>query len=610
MKLRLVTIIVGLLLLSSLSVAEQAPKYEFRAAWIATVLRLDWPPPFSTVSTQKSQLISILDGMQKANMNAAVFQIRPACDAFYASDIEPWSNWLTGTEGQAPDPYYDPLTFAIEEAHERGIELHAWFNPYRAKKGSSNGITADHVFNKHPEWILAVGSKKSSGNTYYALDERETKDSKATDYILNPGMADVREYVLGVIMDVVNRYDIDGVHMDDYFYPYSGISNEDQATFAEENRGFTDIGNWRRDNVNLLIESIYDSIKSVKSHVKFGIGPFGIWKNWVPSGIVGMDAYSVIYCDAVAWLNGKYIDYLTPQLYWPFGGGQDYGKLMPWWAGQANTNGRHLYTGNAPYRISDYNWSADELPNQIRLNRKTAACLGNVYFRVNLGLLNNPKGFLDSLKNNYYKYPALTPQMSWNDSLPPFEPTWVDVVEVNGNAVIRWGHDLPTKSDDDPYRYIIYKWPESILPDFNNPEYIYAITNPSDPDSVTDQNYSGYGYGVAALDRLNNESNVVTSTGSAIQLTGKMPEGFHLFQNYPNPFNPATMISYDLHENGFITLSVFNLRGQLIETLISEFKTAGKHTVKWTAGQLNSGVYLYKIDTAGMTKVKKCILLK
>lgn len=222
MKSRLVLIITGLLFLSSLSIAQPAPKYEFRAAWIATVLQLDWPT-LSTVSSQKSQLIGILDGMQKANLNAAVFQIRPACDAFYASEIEPWSNWLTGTEGKAPNPYYDPLTFAIEEAHKRGIELHAWFNPYRAKKGSS-GTSADHVFNKHPEWILEVGSKKSSKNIYYALDERDAGDSKTTDYILNPGMADVREYVLSVIMDAANRYDIDGVHMDDYFYPYSVVS--------------------------------------------------------------------------------------------------------------------------------------------------------------------------------------------------------------------------------------------------------------------------------------------------------------------------------------------------------------------------------------------------
>ncbi|MDO9547753.1 MAG: T9SS type A sorting domain-containing protein [Candidatus Marinimicrobia bacterium] len=309
-------------------------------------------------------------------------------------------------------------------------------------------------------------------------------------------------------------------------------------------------------------------------------------------------------------MNGQYVDYLTPQLYWPFGGGQDYGILMPWWADQVKKNGRHLYTGNAPYRISDNSWSADELPRQIRLNRNTDGCDGNVYFRVTLGLLDNPKGFLDSLKNHYYEYPALTPQMSWSDSLPPIDPIWVTIEENNGKAVIRWGHDLPTKSDDEPYRYIIYKWPESKLPDFDNPEYIYAITTPSDPDSVTDWNYSGYVYGVAALDRLNNESNVVTGTRSAIQFTGKVPESFHLFQNFPNPFNPSTTISFDLPKDDFITLSIYNLRGQLVKTLISEFENAGRHTVEWNASNLNSGVYLYKLQSAGMTEVKKCILIK
>jgi len=610
MKIKLIAIVMAHLCLSTFLNAEQAPKYEFRAAWIATVLRLDWPKS-STVTTQKTQLTSILDNMQKAKMNAAIFQIRPVCDAFYASDIEPWSNWLTGTEGQAPSPYYDPLEFAIEEAHNRGIELHAWFNPYRAKKGSSDGTSANHVFNKNPEWILAIGNKKSADNSYYALDEQETEDTKATDYILNPGMAVVREYVLGVIMDVVNRYDVDGVHMDDYFYPYSGISNEDQATFTTENRGFTDIGDWRRDNVNLLIEAIYDSIKAVKPNVKFGMSPFGIWKNGVPSGIIGTSSYSAIYCDPVAWLDGQYIDYLTPQLYWPFEGDQDYGLLMPWWANQAYKNGRHLYTGNAPYRISDYhNWDADELPRQIQLNRNTDGCYGSVYFRVNLGVLDNPKGFLDSLKNNYYKYPALTPQMSWIDSISPIDPTWLDVTESDGKAIIRWGHDLPTKSDDEPYRYIIYKWPESDLPDFTNPEYIYTITTPSDPDSVTDQNYIGYNYGVAALDRLNNESNVVTSTGLAIQSFEKLPKDFHLFQNYPNPFNPTTTISFYLPTTSLVTLGIYNLRGQLLETLIDEYITSGRHTVEWNASHLNSGVYLFKLQSAKITEVKKCILIK
>lgn len=598
-----------IVILTILISADVQPKHEFRAAWIATVLRLDWPAS-STVSTQQSQMLNILNQMQHARLNVAVFQVRPACDAFYESAIEPWSNWLTGTEGKAPDPYYDPLEFAIEEAHKRGIELHAWFNPYRAKKGAASATSSDHVFNKHPDWILAVGSKHEAVKPWQPLDERGTNNIQETDYILNPGMAVVREYVLSVIMDVVNRYDIDGVHMDDYFYPYSGITTEDQTTFTAESRGFTNIGDWRRDNVNLLIEAIYDSIKTVKPHVKLGMSPFGIWKNGVPSGISGFDAYSTIYCDAVTWLDGQYIDYLTPQLYWPFGGGQDYGTLMPWWAQQVRRNNRHLYTGNAPYRITTDDWNADELPRQIRLNRQTDACLGNVYFRVNYGLLNNPKGFLDSLKSNYYRFPAMTPPMNWLDSLPPAPPTWVTVTETGGQAVIRWGHDALTKSSDDISRHIIYKWPESIIPDFNNPQYIFSLTTSSDQDSITDAGFSGFIYGVAALDRLNNESSVVTTTGSGTEPSAGILYTFYLHPNYPNPFNSATTFSFELTRTESVTLSVYNLQGQLVETVVNDFLDPGQHHIGWQAGQLNSGVYLYRLNAGGLSRTRKCILLK
>ena len=325
------------ILLISLQGLTADPKEEFRAVWVATVLRLDWPSS-STVSTQKNQMINILNTMASYRFNAIVFQVRPACDAFYDSKIEPWSNWLTGTEGKTPSPYYDPLAFVVEEAHKRGIEVHAWFNPYRARKGDA-GSSAEHVFNTHPEWILAVGNKSDNAQ-YRSLDERNLPESKTVDYILDPGKEAVRKYVLSVIADVASRYDIDGIHMDDYFYPYSGISNEDAATFAEENRGFTNIHDWRRDNINLLIRGIHDTLQVINPRIKFGMSPFGIWKNGVPSGIVGLDAYSTIYCDAVTWLNEQWIDYVTPQLYWPFGGGQDYGKLMPWWAGITEENNR------------------------------------------------------------------------------------------------------------------------------------------------------------------------------------------------------------------------------------------------------------------------------
>ena len=216
------------------------PKREFRGAWIATVLNLDWPSsPYLTTEQQKKQLLDILDGLQEAGINAVVFQIRSECDAMYQSSIEPWSYWLTGQQGKAPNPFYDPLKFAVEEAHKRGMELHAWMNPYRAVRSAGNYTNStNHVSQQHPEWILQFGNLK----------------------ILDPGLPQVRNYVTSIIIDLVSRYDVDGIHFDDYFYQ-QGITTEDANTFQNYSRGFTNLGDWRRDNVNLLVKQIYDSIQ-------------------------------------------------------------------------------------------------------------------------------------------------------------------------------------------------------------------------------------------------------------------------------------------------------------------------------------------------------------
>ncbi|MGH7451691.1 MAG: glycoside hydrolase family 10 protein, partial [bacterium] len=282
---------------------DNPPKREFRGAWIATVINLDWPStPGLAPGTQRGELMRLLDELQAAGINAVMFQVRSECDAMYASTIEPWSYWLTGGQGRAPSPFYDPLQFAVQEAHKRGMELHAWLNPYRSvREIGSYANAANHVSVQHPEWLFRAGNTR----------------------VLDPGLPMVRAYVTSVVMDVVNRYDVDGIHFDDYFYPYppDQISNQDDATFANYSRGFTNRGDWRRDNVNLLIKMIHDSIQVVKPYVKFGISPFGIWRNGIPTGITGLDAYNTIYCDALAWLQQQTIDYLTPQLYWPFGGG-------------------------------------------------------------------------------------------------------------------------------------------------------------------------------------------------------------------------------------------------------------------------------------------------
>jgi uncharacterized lipoprotein YddW (UPF0748 family) len=599
-----------LLLLTTILFSSQ-PKYEFRAAWIATVYNIDWPSS-TNVNTQKNQLIAILEKMEAANMNAAILQIRPACDALYASDIEPWSNWLTGTEGKAPNPYYDPLEFAINEAHKRNIELHAWFNPYRAKKGSKNGVNSKHPYVKHLDWILGVEGDGKSGLREYGYNGLDDlglgKSTLAVDYILNPGLQEVREYVLSVIMDVVNRYDIDGVHMDDYFYPYSGIQNEDKSTFNEYNRGFSNIHDWRRDNINLLLEAIGDSINVVKPHVKFGMSPFGIWKNGVPSGIVGLDTYSTIYCDGIAWLRGQYIDYITPQLYWPFGGGQDYKKLMRWWAEKANNNDRHLYTGNAPYRINSDNWSKTELPKQIRYNRNTEGCYGNVYFSVK-DVLANPKGLLDSLKNNYYQYPALTPIMEWKDSKTPCPPKNLTYEVIDNSYTISWDRACMAWDGDTTYKFILYK--DDVYPvDVNDPSNILKIIEGNLTSTTVSSLEDGY-FALTAVDRMSNESDPVSAGSVGIENNDDYTGTFNLLQNYPNPFNPTTKIEFILSKTTIVTLTIYNLLGEIVKQPINKtMMESGHNSIDFNASDLNSGIYFYRLQSENNIQTKRMVLLK
>jgi uncharacterized lipoprotein YddW (UPF0748 family) len=463
------------------------PKREFRGAWIATVINLDWPSsPGLSPQTQRQELIRLLDELKAAGINAVIFQVRSECDAMYASPLEPWSYWLTGNQGAPPSPFYDPLEFAVAEAHQRGMELHAWFNPYRSVREIGSYTNApNHVSVQHPDWLFRAGNTR----------------------VLDPGLPMARAFITNVVMDVVTRYDVDGIHFDDYFYPYppNQITTQDDATFANYSRGFTNRGDWRRDNVNLLIKMIHDSIQVVKPYVKFGISPFGIWRNGVPTGITGLDAYNTIYCDALAWLNQKTIDYLTPQLYWPFGGGQDYGKLMPWWASQMN--GRHLYVGQAAYRIAS--WPAGEMPRQIRLNRSNPNAQGSIFFRA-LFFRENPRGFTDSLKTDLYRHLALSPAMNWKDLVPPNPPQNLSFKRIagTGTAGLRWDAPYFASDGDTASRYVVYRFnqpaiPPSALDDASN---IIAIAGERLGKPQTAAVAGTYYYVVTSLDRNSNES--------------------------------------------------------------------------------------------------------
>jgi len=434
------------------------PKREFRAAWVATVENLDWPSTQGGNSdVQKAQLTALFDELQKANINVVIFQVRAECDAFYASNYEPWSKYLTGVQGTPPSPLYDPLQFAIEEAHKRGMELHAWFNPYRAVKTvGSFPIAGNHVATLHPDWVIQISTFK----------------------FLNPGLPAVRQYVIRVIMDVVSRYDIDGVHMDDYFYPYpsNNITNQDTATFRLYSRGFTNVDDWRRDNVNILIKALSDSIHAVKPFAKLGISPFGIWKSGTPSGISGLSAYDDIYCDAIAWLQQQSIDYLTPQLYWKITGSQDYDKLSKWWADSVYAHNRHFYPGQALYRMTG--WGASELPNQIRIDRANPKTGGQVFFRA-YNVIDNIQGFTDTLKNSLYRKPALLPTMNWKDVTKPGAPTNLSFGRLPGKTVsgLRW--NAPSSVGNASIQYVLYNFSTSnIQPsDLSTSANIYAITS-------------------------------------------------------------------------------------------------------------------------------------
>jgi len=482
------TVLITLFIVSLLLGQTPPPKEEFRAAWIATVVNLDWPTSTNlTTQQQKDQIVYLLDELKKLNFNSVVFQIRSECDAFYNSPIEPWSYYMTGVQGQGPSPAYDPLEFAVKEAHKRGIEFHAWFNPYRADRGAGYPIHASHVTRTHPEWIIQSGSLK----------------------ILNPGISEVRDYVVEVIMDVVNRYDIDGVHFDDYFYPYEGISNQDFATFQADPRGFSNISDWRRDNVNIFIDSVYSQIKAVKPYVKFGVSPFGIWKSGYPAGVTGLSSYSALYCDPLNWFQRNKIDYLTPQLYWSYGGNQDYGRLMNWWADSIRGYGKHFYPGQAAYRIPDFS-NPSEIQRQMRANRANDVAGGGVFFRTRAGVLDNEKGFADSLKFDLYRNPAVPPTMNWLDGVDPngVENLATSLSPKDGLAALTWDAPLAASDGDTAFFYGVYRFENSnITPaDLENSDNFEYLTGEKYFNLFANNAGQTQYFVVTAFDRNFNES--------------------------------------------------------------------------------------------------------
>jgi uncharacterized lipoprotein YddW (UPF0748 family) len=378
---------------------DAQPGTEFRGVWIATVDNIDWPRQATTdVESQKQEFIRQLD-MHKANgLNAVIVQVRPAADAFYPSPYEPWSQWLTGVQGRPPVPYYDPLQFMIDESHKRGFEFHAWCNPYRADFNiGSSSIAPAHITKIHPEWFLDYGNKK-----YF-----------------DPANKDVQQFVVNVIRDMVSRYDIDAVHMDDYFYPYriAGKEFPDAASYSNSGSSLSK-DDWRRSNVDSIIKKLNTVIKEEKPLCKFGISPFSVWRN-KDRDPRGSDSksdqtnYDDLYADILLWLEKGWIDYVAPQLYLEIGHPKiPYEKLLDWWS--KNTFGKNCYIGLGIYRAGSNDVWKDktQLPRQIEALRKTPNIQGMIFFSSKT-FDKNPNGWSDSLRLNYFAVPAKTPEASY-----------------------------------------------------------------------------------------------------------------------------------------------------------------------------------------------------
>jgi len=478
------------------------PKREFRAVWIATVENIDWPSKKGLpVAEQQREIIEMFDMYQQTNLNAVVVQVRSAADAFYARGSEPWSEWLTGQQGLAPQPFYDPLDFMIEQAHQRGLEFHAWFNLDRATFGKTASVAPSNIVYQKPRWMLEYGGRK----------------------LFNLGIPEVRTYIAGIVANVVREYDVDGIHFDDYFYPYAiaGQTLRDDSTYQANYNGMKK-ADWRRDNVNKLVAELRDSIRANKPWVKFGISPFGIWKNQSndPDGSAtnGGQSYYDLYADTRKWIRDGLIDYIVPQVYFSSEFTRvPYKTLVEWWT--RNSGKCHLYIGHGAYRVGrgserDPGWArATEFPDQMRYNRLQRIVQGSVFFSAkNLKL--NPLAIRDSLQSNFYRHPALVPPMTWLDSIVPLPPRDLKAADTPEGVELFWQQSAEAEDGDGASAYVIYRFegrkPRLRLED---PRYIVARCQGESTTRFVDRTADPkkkYVYAVTALDRLNNESREVT----------------------------------------------------------------------------------------------------
>lgn len=472
-------------------VVSAQQKREFRGAWIQCV-----NGQFKGIGTETMQrtLTYQLNELQKDGCNAIIFQVRPECDALYESDLEPWSYYLTGVQGEKPNPYWDPLQWMIDECHRRGMELHAWINPYRAKTKSPHQNAANHVIVRHPEWTF----------DYDGLT------------LLNPAYKECRDYICDVVKDIVERYDVDGLHIDDYFYPYpvAGVEIPDEAQYRAAPNGMKNRDDWRRYNVNMFIQQVYETIHATKPWVKFGVSPFGIYRNQKsdPNGSKtnGLQNYDQLYADVLLWDANGWMDYCVPQLYWEIGNkAADYDELIHWW--NRHLTRTPLYIGEDVERTVKYpdltNKSQHQLAAKMALHAELPRIQGTVLWYAKAAV-DNVGNYGTLLRNNYWRMPALQPLMPHIDKKAPKAPRKLKVVRMDdGEHVLFW---MPPKGkgwQDQAASYVVYRFEKGEPINIDDPSKIVKVT--TDCLYMIPAGQSGrFTYVVTALDRMQNESKI------------------------------------------------------------------------------------------------------
>jgi len=483
--------------LFSFSVFSQtAPKREFRGAWIHVVNQSRYAK--MQPEEMKRYFIDLLDELQSCHINALIFQVRPAADAFYKSNIEPWSRYLTGIQGKAPAGNFDPMEFLIEETHKRNMEFHAWLNPYRVTTSEGEVLSDRHIYHRHPERFIKYGQQ----------------------IFFDPGLPENRDYICFVVEDIVSRYDVDAIHLDDYFYPYpiAGERFNDEESFERYGRGkglkYNQLGDWRRDNVNKLIEKIKYTILTTKPWVRFGISPFGIYRNKknTPDGsgseTNGLQNYDDLYADVLLWTKNAWVDYIIPQIYWEIGHpAADYNTLIRWW--NKHKNGGQLYIGQDIVRTvkaSDQtNPLRNQLTNKMKLERTLSGTDGNCWW-PGYELVQNTLGIADSLKNNYQKYPALVPAFTHLHKKTPKDVKSLKAEWTPHGYLLHWKQNGDPANPEKAQYYVIYRFADKEKTDLNDPSKIIRITRKTAYLLPYIDGEKKYKYVVTSVDRFHNET--------------------------------------------------------------------------------------------------------